>query len=84
MSLQTLLHGQDATQGQFFKHGLSDFNSYFSFSLTGCLTKAKEPNCFPIAGWKMIGFKHFPSVLVLCEMQTATSRIWTHVDFKSQ
>ena len=33
----------------------------------------------PIAAGRMIGFIPFPSVLVLCEMQSAWSRIWSRV-----
>ena len=37
------------------------------------------PTMLPIAGGRIIGFIPFPSILVLCEMQTASSRIWTQV-----
>ena len=56
-------------------------NSEFSFK-TGCLTKAEEPSLpyyLPIAGGRIIGFIPFPRVLVLCEMQSLSSRIWTCV-----
>ena len=33
----------------------------------------------PIAGGRIIGFLPFPRVLVLCEMQSVSSRIWTCV-----
>ena len=33
----------------------------------------------PIAGGRIIGFIPFPMVLVLCEMQSVSSRIWTRV-----
>ena len=33
----------------------------------------------PIAGGRIIGFIPFPRVLVQCEMQSASSRIWTRV-----
>ena len=58
-------------------------NSEFSFSLTSCLTKAEEPSLpyyLPIAGERIIGFTPYPRVLVLCEMQSVSSRIWTCVD----
>ena len=70
------------TQGQFFKRSLTGLNAVFSFSKTGCLTKAEEPSLpysLPIAGGRIIGFIPFPRVLVLCEMQSVTSRIWTRV-----
>ena len=68
--------------GSIFKRSLTGLNSEFSFSLTSCLTKAKEPSLsyyLPIAGRRMIGFIPFPRVLVLCEMQSVWSRIWTRV-----
>ena len=74
--------GQDMTQGQFFKQSLTGLNSEFSFSKTSCLTKAEEPSrsyYLPIAGGRIIGFIPFPKVLVLCEMQSVSSGIWTRV-----
>ena len=50
-------------------------NSEFSF-------KAEEPSLsyyLPIAGGRIIGFIPFPRVLVLCEMQSVSPRIWTGV-----
>ena len=43
---------------------------------------AEEPSLsyyLPIAGGRIIGFIPFPRVLVLCEMQSFSSRIWTRV-----
>ena len=63
-----------------FKRSLTGLNSEFSFSYTSCLTKAEEPSLpyyLPIEGGRMIGFIPFPRSLVLCEMQSITSRIWT-------
>ena len=40
--------------------------------------KLKNPVC-PTAVGRIIGFIHFPRVLVLCEMQLYWSRIWTRV-----
>ena len=68
--------GRDMTQGQFFKRSLTGLNSEFSFS------SAEEPSLsyyLPIAGGRIIGFIPFPRVLVLCEMQSVSSRIWTRV-----
>ena len=65
-----------------FKRSLTGLNSEFSFSLTCCLTKAEEPSLpyyLPIAGGRIIGFIPFPRVLVLCEMQLVSARIWTRV-----
>ena len=65
-----------------FKRSLTGLNSEFSFSKTSCLTKAEEPNLsynLPIAGGRIIGFIPSPRVLVLCEMQSVSSRIWTRV-----
>ena len=61
-----------------FKQSLTGLNSEFSFSFT----KAEEPSLpyyLPIAGGRIIGFIPFPRVLVLCEMLSVLSRIWTHV-----
>ena len=66
-----------------FKRSLTGLNSEFSFSWTSCLTKAEEPNLpyyLPIAGGRIYGIIPFPRVLVLCEMQSVRSRIWTRVD----
>ena len=44
--------------------------------------KAEEPSLpyyLPIAGGRIIGFIPFPRVLVLCEMLSVRSRIWTRV-----
>ena len=68
--------------GSIFKRSLAGLNSEFSFSKSSCLTKAEEPNLsyyLPIAGGRIIGFIFFPRVLALCEMQSASSRIWTRV-----
>ena len=64
-----------------FKRSLTGLNSEFSFSLTSCLTKADPslPYYLPIAGGRIFGFIPFPRVLVLCEMQSVSSRIWTRV-----
>ena len=67
---------------KFFKQSLIGLNSEVSFSSIGCLTEAREhslPYYLPIAGRRIIGFITFPRVLVLCEIQSALSRIWTHV-----
>ena len=43
---------------------------------------AEEPSLpyyLPIAGGRIIGFIPFPRVLVQCEMQSVSSRIWTCV-----
>ena len=37
------------------------------------------PTILPLAGGRIIGFIPFPRVLVLCEMQSVSSRIWTRV-----
>ena len=65
-----------------FKRSLSGLNSEFSFSKTSCLTKAEEhslPYYLPIAGGRIIGSIPFPRVLVPCEMQSVSSKIWTRV-----
>ena len=65
-----------------FKRSLIGMNSEFSFSQTSCLSKAEEPSLpyyLPLAGGRIIGFIPFPRVLVLCEMQSVSSRFWTRV-----
>ena len=74
--------GQDMTRGEFFKRSLTGLNSEFSFSKTICLTKAEEPSLsyyLPITGGRIIWFIPFPKILVLCKMQSVSSRIWTRV-----
>ena len=63
--------GQDMTQDQFFKRSFTGMKTEFSFALTSCLTKAKEPSrpyYLPLAGGRIIGFIAFPRVLVLYEV----------------
>ena len=65
-----------------FKQSLTGLDSEFSFSYTSCLAKDEEPSLsyyLPIAGERIIGFIPFPRVLVLCEMLSVSSRIWTRV-----
>ena len=65
-----------------FKRSLTGLNSELSFSQTSCHSKAKEPSLpyyLPIAGGRIIRFIPFPRVLVLCEMESVSSRIWTRV-----
>ena len=43
---------------------------------------AEEPSLsyyLPIAGGRIIGLIPFPRVLVLCEIQSVSSRIWTRI-----
>ena len=57
-------------------------NSEFSFSLIDCQTKRKErslSNYLPITAERIIEVILLQRVLVLFEMQRASSRIWTHV-----
>ena len=65
-----------------FKRSLTGLNSEFSFSWSSWLTMALEPslpNYLSIAGGRRIGFIPFPRVLVRCEMQSVSSRIWTRI-----
>ena len=78
---QPLRTGRIWHKVNFFKRSLTGLNSKFSFSY--CLTKTKEPSLpyyLPISGGKLIGFIPFPVVLVLFEMQSISSWIWTRVD----
>ena len=71
--------GQDMTQGQFLSRVWQVWIQSFPSS---CLTKAEEPSLsyyLPIAGGRIIGFIPFPRVLVLCEVQSVSSRIWHKV-----
>ena len=43
------------------------------------ITHTIYPYYLPIAGGRIIGFIPFPRVLVLCEMELVSSRIWTRV-----
>ena len=70
------------TRSIFFKAKFNRFEFRVAFYYTSCLTKAEKPslpNYIPIAGGRIIGFIPFPRVLVLCEMQSISSRIWTRV-----
>ena len=51
------------------KRSFTGLNSEFSFSYPSVLTKAEE------AGGRITGLIPFPRVLVLCEMQSASSRV---------
>ena len=65
-----------------FKQNFTGLNSESSFSLTRCLAQAEETSLtyyLPIAGGRTIGFIPFPRVLVLSEMLSVSSRIWTRV-----
>ena len=65
-----------------FKWSLTGLNSEYSFSYSSCLTKAEEPSLsyyLLIAGGRIFGFIPFPKVLVLCEIQSISSGIWTRV-----
>ena len=56
--------------------------SSVTLSKATTFTKAKEPSlpCYlPRAGGRIIGFINFSNVLVLCEMQSASSRMWTRI-----
>ena len=79
---QPLRSGEIWHKVNFCKRSLTGLNSEFFFSLTSCLTKAEKrslPYYLLIAGGRITGFIPFPSILVLCEMQSVRSRIWTRV-----
>ena len=65
-----------------FKRCLTGLNSEF-FLLLDLLPhqgwRTSLPYYLPIAGGRLIGFIPFPRVLVLCEMQSVSSSIWTRV-----
>ena len=70
---QPLRSGRIWHKVNFFKAEFNrfEFRVFFLLSL---------PYYLPIAGGRIIGFIPFPRVLVLCEMQSVSSRIWTRVD----
>ena len=62
-------NGQNLTQSQFLKQGLTGLHSEFFFLKTGSHTKVKElslPCYLPIAGVEIFRFITFPRVLALC------------------
>ena len=74
-------HWKDMTHGQFLSGVLLVSIQSFPPRLV-CLTKAEKlslPYYLPIVGGRIIGFIPFPRVLVRCEMQSASSKIWTRV-----
>ena len=65
-----------------FKRSLTVLNSKYPFSSSSC-RKVKEPslpNYLSIASVRRVRCMPFPRVLMLCEMQTILSRIWTQID----
>ena len=69
-------------QGQFLSEVLQVWNQSFPSLKQVAAPTLKNlvcPTILPIAGWRIIGFIPFPRVLVLCEMQSVSFRIWTRV-----
>ena len=65
-----------------FKAEFNRLKSEFSFSKTGFHTKVKVPSLpyyLPLTGGRIVGFIPSPWILVRCEIQTDSSRIWTQV-----
>ena len=80
ISIPTPLPWVGCNTRSIFKCSLTNLNSDFSFSQIGCQTKVKKLSLFyslSIAGREIVGWISFPRLLQLCEMQTATSKIWT-------
>ena len=71
--------GQDMTQGQFLSGVEQVWIQNFPSPRLVSLPRLKYPVCLPIAGGRIIGFIPFQRVLVLREMQSVTSRIWTRI-----
>ena len=74
--------GQDMTQGQFLSGVYQVWIQSFPSPRLVASPRLKNlvcPTILPIAGGRIIGFIPFPRVSVLCEMQSASSRIWTRV-----
>ena len=64
------------------KRSLTDLNSESSFILTSCHTKVKEPSLthyLLIAGGRIVWYMPFQRKLMLWEMKTTSSRIWTQI-----
>ena len=64
-----------------FQQNLTRLNWEFSFSQTYWHTKVKEPSLLyylPIAEGRIFGFMPFLRILMVYEMQLASSMIWTH------
>ena len=73
--------GQDMTEGQFcsgvYQVWIRSFHS--PRLVASSKLKISLPYYIPTAGERIIGFIPFPRVLVLCEMQSVWSKIWTRV-----
>ena len=69
--------GQDMTQGQFLSGVYQVWIQ--SFPSPRLVALPSRSYYLPIAGGRIIGFIPFQRVLVLCEMQSVSSRIWTRV-----
>ena len=69
--------GQNMTQGQFLSGVLRFWIQ--SFPSPRLVASPRLPYYLPIAGGRIIGCIPFPRVLVLCEMQSVSSKIWTRV-----
>ena len=70
--------GQDMTQGQFLSGVLQVLIQGFPSPRLVALPRLKSPSLpyyLPIAGGRIIGFIPFPRILVLCEMQSVSSKI---------
>ena len=76
--LPTPLPGQDVAQGQ-FEAELNRFEFRVFLLLDYLPEEPRLPYYLLTAGGRIIGFIPFPRVLVLCEMQSVSSRIWTRV-----
>ncbi len=73
---------QEMTQGQFLSGVQQVWIQSFPSPRLVASPRLKNPSLpyyLPIAGGRIIGFIPFPRVLVLCEMQSVSSRIWAPV-----
>ena len=76
--------GQDMTQGQFLSGVQQVWIQSFPsprLVVSPRLKNLVRPTIYPYAGGRLIEFIPFPRVLVLCEMQSVSSTIWTRVKF---
>ena len=76
--LTTPQHEQNVSIGQFFKVEWIRFEFFWSVA-TPKLQSTVYPTILPKAGRRIVEIIPFLKVLAPCEMQTASSRIWTRV-----
>ena len=74
---QPLHHDQDATQGHFWKRVPLVWIQNIPSPWPVTIPRLKCQSALLFSGGRIVGFIPFPNVLVLCEIQQASIRIWT-------